>query len=105
MKLFNAKSLAARLGLGFGAVLLLLIGIAGLSLLRMQALSSALEDITVRNAARAQTINVMKRSVVDYVQALGDLGSTDLQGGPAVLAQIQAALDQYQKAQTTLAPL
>jgi len=105
MKLFNSKSLAARLGFGFGAVLLLLMGIAALSLLRMQALSTALEEITVRNATRAQAINVMKRGVVDYVQAMGNLGSTDLQGGPAVLAQIQTALDRYRKAQSDLVKL
>ncbi|MBK7719782.1 MAG: hypothetical protein IPJ36_13725 [Simplicispira sp.] len=77
------RSLAARLSLGFGVILVLLLGMAVLSLLRMQALSATLEEITVHNAARSQTLNVMARSVSGYVQALGDLASTDLEGGPA----------------------
>lgn len=91
--------LAARLSLGFGVILLLLVSLSALALVRMQSLSATLEEITVRNAARAQAINTMKRSVSLYVQSLGDLGSTDLEGGPAALAKVRAALDTYKAAQ------
>jgi methyl-accepting chemotaxis protein len=93
-------SMAARLALGFGAILLMMLSIATLSLTRMQALSSALEVITVQNAARAQTLNVMKRQLATYVQTLGDLGSTDLEGGPAVLKSVRTALADYEGAQS-----
>ena len=78
---------------------------AALSLLRMQALASTLENITVHNAARSQTLDVMGRSVSRYVQALGDLGSTDLEGGPAVLARARSALAEYDKAAAHLSTL
>ena len=63
MQLISVRSLAARLSLGFGVILALLLGMAVLSLLRMQALSATLEDITVHSAARSQTLDVMGRSV------------------------------------------
>ena len=66
MKPMSQLSMAARLALGFGAILLMMLSIATLSLTRMQALSSALEVITVQNAARAQTLNVMKRQLATY---------------------------------------
>ena len=92
--------MAARLTLGFGLILALMLGMATLSLVRMQALTSALEVITVHNAERAQTINEMKRQLSAYVQTLGDLGSTDLEGGPAVLKRIRVAMVAYNAAQT-----
>jgi len=105
MQLISVRSLAARLSLGFGVILVLLLGMAVLSLLRMQALSATLEEITVHNAARSQTLDVMGRNVSRYVQTLGDLASTDLEGGPAVLAQARSALAQYDAAQTKLESL
>ena len=103
MNRISQWSLAARLALGFGVILAMMLGMAGLSLVRMQALSSALEVITVHNAARAQTLNLMQRQLGTYVQTLGDLGSTDLEGGPAVLARVRAALGAYNAAQTKVA--
>jgi len=105
MQVISVRSLAARLSLGFGVILVLLLGMAVLSLLRMQALSATLEEITVHNAARSQTLNVMARSVSGYVQALGDLASTDLEGGPAVLARVRTTLTQYDEAQARLETL
>ncbi|MDD2882599.1 MAG: methyl-accepting chemotaxis protein [Rhodoferax sp.] len=105
MKPFSHMNMAARLTFGFGVILAMMLGMATLSLLRMQALTSALEVITVTNAERAQTINVMKRQLATYVQTLGDLGSTDLAGGPAVLKRIRAAQNDYNAAQTKVAGL
>ena len=105
MQLISVRSLAARLSLGFGVILVLLLGMAVLSLLRMQALSATLEDITVHSAARSQTLDVMGRSVSRYVQTLGDLANTDLEGGPAVLAQARSTLAQYDAAQAQLETL
>ena len=105
MQLISVRSLAARLSLGFGVILALLLGMAVLSLLRMQALSATLEDITVHSAARSQTLDVMGRSVSRYVQTLGDLANTDLEGGPAVLAQARSTLAQYDTAQARLETL
>ena len=105
MQLISVRSLAARLSLGFGVILALLLGMAVLSLLRMQALSATLEEITVHSAARSQTLDVMGRSVSRYVQTLGDLANTDLEGGPAVLAQARSTLAQYDTAQARLETL
>ena len=105
MQVISVRSLAARLSLGFGVILALLLGMAVLSLLRMQALSATLEEITVHSAARSQTLDVMGRSVSRYVQTLGDLANTDLEGGPAVLAQARSTLAQYDAAQARLETL
>jgi len=105
MKPLSRSSMAARLTLGFGAILLMMQSIATLSLVHMQALTSALEVITVQNATRAHTLNVMKRQLSAYVQTLGDLGSTDLEGGPAVLKKIQGAQSAYEVAQSGVVSL
>ncbi|MBK7719977.1 MAG: hypothetical protein IPJ36_14935 [Simplicispira sp.] len=103
MQLISVRSLAARLSLGFGVILVLLLGMAVLSLLRMQALSATLEEITVHNAAFAD-------AQCDGAQCLGlragagRRASTDLEGGPAVLARVRTTLTQYDGAQTRLKP-
>lgn len=102
MRFISGLSLAARLTLGFGAIMVLLLGMATLSVLRMQELTQTLEEITVRNADRSRAVNLLGRGVADYVQVLGDLGSTDLAGAAAVLTRIQATLTDYDKAQVTL---
>lgn len=105
MNRLSGLNMAARLGLGFGTLLLLLVGLSALALVRMQSLSATLDEITVRNAARAQAINTMKRSVAQYVQTLGNLGSTDLEGGPAVLTKVRAAVDSFKAAQSVVQKL
>lgn len=103
MILISRLSIAGRLTLGFGMILALLLGMASLSLVRMQALSSTLEVITVHNAARSHTLDLLSNSVALYVQNLADLGSTDLAGGAAVLNKAKAALVNYDNAQLKLA--
>jgi methyl-accepting chemotaxis protein len=105
MKSFSLTSMAARLTLGFGIILSMMLGMTLLSLVHIGSLTSALEVITVHNAERAQTINEMKHQLASYVQNLGDLGSTDLEGGPAVLKRIRAALADYKTAQSKLTPM
>jgi len=105
MKSLSQMNMAARLTLGFGLILAMMLGMATLALDRMQALTSALEVITVTNAERAHTINAMRRQLASYVQTLGDLASTDLEGGPTVLKRIRAAQNDYNVAQTKLANL
>jgi methyl-accepting chemotaxis protein len=100
MKLISQLSVAARLTLGFGVLLAMMMGGTALALVQMHTLTSALEVITVHNAARAETLNVMKRQLATYVQNMGDLGSTDLAGGPAVLTRIRTAMTAYEAAQT-----
>lgn len=98
MKLFSGLSTAGRLTLGFGTILALLLAMAAMSLVRIQQLSGTLEEITVTNAERGRTINVLQRSVSRYGQAVGDLISTDIAGGAAVLGKAQTALADYDAA-------
>lgn len=105
MRAFSKLTLAGRLTWGFGIILAFLIGIAGLSLERMQALSSALEVITVRNAEASKTIASLNNNVARYVQVLGDLGSTELGGLAEVFGKAQSALAEYDKAQVAITAL
>ena len=59
MQVISVRSLAARLSLGFGCHSGVAAGMAVFPLLRMQALSATLEEITVHSAARSQTLDVM----------------------------------------------
>ena len=105
MRIFTGQSLAARLTWGFGTILVLLVALAALSLVRMQEMTSTLEEITVRNAERSRAVGVLARGVSEYVQALGDLGATDLGGAAAVLTKIQSTLTGYDTAQSQLSGL
>lgn len=87
VRILSRMGLAKRLSLGFGALLVLLVGVALLSLVRMNDLSATLERITVENAARSQTISALHRGIGSYVQALGDLASADMMTEGAQLLQ------------------
>jgi methyl-accepting chemotaxis protein len=71
MRFFSGQSLAARLTWGFGTILVLLVAMAALSLVRMQELTSTLEEITVRNAERSRAVGLLASGVSEYVQELG----------------------------------
>jgi CHASE3 domain sensor protein len=105
MGLMSAMSLATRLLLGFGAMLMLLVGMALLSLTRMNDLSATLERITVESAARNQAIGSLNQGIGGYVQAIGALGSTDLEQGPALLQNLNRVVAQYEEAEAKLEAL
>lgn len=105
MRAWSGLSLAGRLSLGFGGLLVLLLGLAALALVRMQALSSTLEDITGRNAARAQAVEVLENGVGSYVQLLGELSSVNLSEGVPVLKRLQTTLVTYDQAHAALGTL
>lgn len=105
MRTWSGLSLAGRLSLGFGSLLVLLLGLAALALVRMQALSSTLEDITGRNAARAQAVEVLENGVGSYVQLLGELSSVNLSEGVPVLKRLQTTLVTYDQAHAALGTL
>lgn len=102
MRFFSGQSLAARLTWGFGTILVLLVAMAALSLVRMQELTSTLEEITVRNAERSRAVGLLAHGVSEYVQDLGDLAATDLARAAAVLTKIQSTLAAYDAAQSQL---
>ena len=102
MRGFRNFGLAWRLALGFGLVLALALLIAVLALVRMQALTTALEDITVRSAARSAAVADMRAAVSGYVQTLGDFGSTELSQTAPLMERAQAQLAAYDGALRTL---
>lgn len=102
MGFMSGLSLAQRLLLGFGAMLALLVGMALLSLARMNDLSATLERITVESAARNQAIGSLNQGIGGYVQAIGALGSTDLEQGPALLQNLNRVVAQYEEAEAKL---
>ena len=102
MGFLSGLSLAKRLLLGFGAMLVLLAGMALLSLMRMNDLSATLERITVENAARGQAISDLHRGIGSYVQALGDLGSADMTKGAELLKSLNRVVAGYDEAERKL---
>lgn len=66
-------------------------------------MSATLEEITVHNAARSQTLNVMARSVSGYVQALGDVAPISKAVRPCW--PVRTTLTQYDEAQARLETL
>ncbi len=105
MGLISGMSLAQRLLLGFGAMLLLLVGMALLSLTRMNDLSATLERITVESASRNQAIGSLNQGIGGYVQALGGLGSADLEQGAELLRKLNGVVAQYVEAERRLESL
>jgi len=102
MGFLSGMNLAKRLLLGFGAMLLLLAGMALLSLTRMNDLSATLERITVENAARNQAIGSLHRDIGNYVQALGDLASADMVQGAELLQKLNRVVADYRQAEQRL---
>ena len=105
MGFLSGLSLAKRLLLGFGVMLVLLAGMALLSLTRMNDLSATLERITGENAARNQAIGDLHRGIGSYVQALGDLGSADMVKGAELLTALKRVVANYDQAEQKLETL
>lgn len=105
MRILSGQRLTAGLAWGFGTILVLLLTLAGLSVVRMNELTSTLEDISVRNAERLSAVGLPARGVSNSVQELGDFGATDLNGAAAVLVKIQATLGDYDAEQSKLVGL
>ena len=102
MKMFSQFGVAWRLAIGFGVVLALVLLIAALSLFRMAALTSTLEEITVRSVARTAAIGEMRNAAGSYVQAIGDFGTTDLGAMEPLLDRAAGQLAAFDVAQAKL---
>jgi methyl-accepting chemotaxis protein len=98
MKVFAGFGMAWRLAIGFGGVLALVVLIAMLSLFRMAALTSTLEEITVRSASRTVAIGDMRSAASNYIQAIGEFGSTDLGAMEPLLDKTVAQLAAFDAA-------
>lgn len=98
MKMIAGLGIAGRLTIGFGGVLALVVVIALLSLFRMDALTSTLEEITVRSATRTATINEMRNAATSHIQAIGEFGSTDLAAMEPLLDRAVAQLGAFDAA-------
>jgi methyl-accepting chemotaxis protein len=99
MKLLSRMGLGQRLALGFGLVLTLLMGIAGMSLLRIQDLADTLDLVAVRGAERSQALVKMERSAVAYSLALRDMPAAELAAAENLMKRANDAWQAYQRAQ------
>jgi methyl-accepting chemotaxis protein len=91
--------LSHRLALGFGVVLLLCLGLAGLALARMQALERVLDEVAVSGAERARAVAALERHANQFMFALRDMPGSDLAQGPESLAQARQNWKRYLDAQ------
>ena len=73
MNFFSHLRLGQRLALGYGVVLALLVGIAGLSLQRMQGLIDTLDQVAVRGAERSQALASLERSANRFMLSQRDM--------------------------------
>ncbi|MCW5634375.1 MAG: HAMP domain-containing protein [Rubrivivax sp.] len=103
MNLLARLRLGQRLALGFGLVLLLLVGISGLSLLRMQGLADTLDRVAVKGAERSHALVSMERAANGFMMALRDMPGGELSDAEAMMARAAAAWKAYGAAQDDVA--
>jgi len=102
MSFLSSLRLTHRLALGFGLVLALLVGIAGLSLVRMQGLSQTLDVVAVHGAQRTDAVTGLERRAAEFMFAMRDMPGGELSDGKAMMERARAAWNAYLEADQTL---
>jgi len=100
---FNGMTVAHRLSLAFGVVVLMLVLISALALSRMAAIQADLEDIVTDNNAQTQLLNDMSESVHVVSRVLRSIILlTDTADQERELAKLKEARESYANAWATL---
>ncbi|NTV97495.1 MAG: methyl-accepting chemotaxis protein, partial [Thiobacillus sp.] len=97
--MFNKMKISVRLGLAFGAVLILLIAVAMFGITRMRAVDSELDDIVTDNVKQQQLLAEVNDRVMLIGMIIRDAVLNHEQA--AVKAQqgkLEAARAEYRKA-------
>ncbi|MFN7040164.1 MAG: methyl-accepting chemotaxis protein [Acidovorax temperans] len=105
MKLLSGLRLGYRLALGFGLVLLLLLGISAMSLQRLGGLTDTLDQIAVRGAERGQAVMDMERAANTFMMVLRDMPGSDLGDAEAMLKKASQTWSNSQQAEQRTAAL
>jgi methyl-accepting chemotaxis protein len=103
MNMLARLHLGHRLGLGFGLVLLLLVGTSGLSLLRMQGLADTLDLVAVRGAERSQALMTMERAANGFMMTLRDMPGGELSDAESMMGRAAEAWKAFGAAQAAAA--
>jgi methyl-accepting chemotaxis protein len=98
MNVFAQIGLGRRVAGGFAIVLVLLIGIAALSLARMHGLSQTLDQVVVRGAERTQALGRLERAANRFMFTLRDMSAAELSAGSAMMADARAKWRDYELA-------
>ncbi|MBX3638783.1 MAG: HAMP domain-containing protein, partial [Rubrivivax sp.] len=99
MSFLTRLRLSHRLALGFGIVLVLLVGIASLSLQRMQGLSGTLDEVAVRGAERRDALMALERGSAQVMFAMRDMPGAELSEGQAMMVAVRKAWQDYEAAE------
>ena len=99
MSFITRLRLGHRLTLAFGLVLLLLVGITGLSLQRMQGLTDTLDRVAVQGAERSQALMGMERAASRFTMTLRDMPGAELAQSEQMMQSAQAAWAAYAEAE------
>jgi len=105
MNLLSRLRLGHRLALGFGLVLVLLVGISALSLQRLGGLTDTLDMIAVRGAERGQAMMDMERAANAFMMSLRDMPGGELSDADAMIKKASDAWTALQQAQDRVAGL
>ena len=104
----RSQPIAARLRLGFGAMLLMMAGIAAVGLLALQSANQQMREITGAGAAKARLVNAMLETVSTAgIQSRSAAMLNEIDGAQArtQIAAARASLQHYQKQEAELVQL
>jgi methyl-accepting chemotaxis protein len=104
----RSQPIAARLRLGFGAMLLMMAGIAAVGLLALQSANQQMREITGAGAAKARLVNTMLETVSTAgIQSRSAAMLNEIDGAQArtQIAAARASLQHYQKQEAELVQL
>jgi methyl-accepting chemotaxis protein len=101
MNFFSQLRLGQRLAWGFGAVLVLLLGIASLSLIGMRDLNQTLQEVVVGGGQRTASVIGMERNAHRFMSALRDLRGSELADSEILMKRVRASWEAYLSAEKT----
>jgi methyl-accepting chemotaxis protein len=89
MHFFTQLSLGRRLALGFGVVLVLLVGVAIQSLMALNGLNQTLQEVAVKGGARSAAVIDLERSAQGFMASMRDLRGAELSQGEVLMKRVR----------------
>jgi methyl-accepting chemotaxis protein len=95
MNLLSQLRVGQRLALGFGVVLVLLLGVAVQAIMGLSNLNKTLQDVVVQGGARSAAVTLMERDAQGFMASMRNLRGAELAKGAELMKIVRENWNAY----------